>query len=85
MELRLNQLESWNRCVKNANIVYKAAEASYRTERLKGELINEGLIKSSNQKKSCKDYLQAKNKLQLAINHLKWAQDGLDDFMDTYR
>jgi len=84
MEDRVNQLESWNNCVKNALTKYKLAENNYRTQRLKAELIYEGVISNTNQKYTCKNYLQAKNMMQLAISHLHWAQDGLNDFMDQH-
>lgn len=79
---RRNQQESWNNCVKNAAIKYKQAENKYRTQRLKTELIHDGIIPNASRKKATKDYIQAKNQLELAINHKNWAQDGLNDFMD---
>jgi hypothetical protein len=82
MEARKNQLISWNKCVKNAAAKYKQAEKIYRTQRLKYELTYDGIIIRSNPKKAQKDYLQAKNQMQLSISHLNWAQDGLNDFID---
>lgn len=84
METRHNQQESWNKCLKNANTVHKDAETKYRKMRLKIELIHDGIIKSNNMKHTCNDFRHAKNQLELAINHLKWAQDGLNDFMDQH-
>jgi hypothetical protein len=82
LEERNIQLESWNICVKNANAAYKLAESNYRSKRLKDELMNEGLI--TNRKNIYKDYIKAKNKIKLAISHLHWAQDGLNDFIEQH-
>ena len=84
MEARQNQQEIWNKCLKNAAIKYKLAENNYRTQRLKVELINDGIIPNANHKNVNRAYLEARNQLQLAINHKNWAQDGLNDFMDQH-
>ena len=75
MQERQIQLESWIKCLKNANMLYKQAENKYRTQRLKEELTYDGIITRGNSEK-------AKNQLQLAISHMNWAQDGLNEFMD---
>jgi len=82
MELRLVQLESWNKCLKKANAAYKVAETKYRRARLTIELSYDGIIKSNNKKYMYSEYYHAKNMLMLAINHQKWAEDGLNEFMD---
>jgi hypothetical protein len=79
---RILQKLQWELCVKNAQTNYKLAENDYRSSRLKEELVLEGVVKIKNIKRVHKDSQHAAYNIKMAIGHLNWAKDGLNDFMD---
>ena len=83
MELeRKLQQQQWEVCVKNAQNNYIVAENNYRSSRLKEELVLEGVVKAKNIRRLHQDSQYAAHNIKLAITHLNWAKDGLNDFMD---